>query len=180
VVGAGFMGALILQFLTRLGAAQTIAIEPRASARKLAGRLGADVALDPQEVDPVAAVLAHTGGAGADVVVEATGRQGGLDLATALTRTRGRLVIYGYHQGGPRSVDVQLWNLRGLDVVNAHERADDAYLEGMRAGMAMLEHGKLDMQSLVTHRFSLAETGKAFALAAQCPEGFMKAVIVNA
>ena len=37
-----------------------------------------------------------------------------------LTRVRGRLVVAGYHQDGPRQVDMQLWNWRGLDVINAH------------------------------------------------------------
>ena len=178
LVGAGFMGALLLQFLLRLGAARVIVLDPRASMRSLAARLGADITLDPTDADAVAAVLRHTGGAGADVVVEATGAQAGLDLATSLTRTRGRLIIYGYHQGEARTVEMQLWNLRGLDVVNAHHRDDDEYLAGMRAGLAMLTHGKLDMGALVTHRFSLEETGDAFALAEQRPEGFVKAVVV--
>ncbi len=178
LVGAGFMGALLLQFLVRLGAAQVIVLDPRASMRTLAERLGADVTLDPTASDPLQEILKLTGGAGADVVVEATGAQAGLDLATALTRTRGRLIIYGYHQGDRRTVEMQLWNLRGLDVVNAHHRDDEEYLAGMRAGLAMLAHGKLDMGALVTNRFSLEATGDAFALAEQRPEGFVKAVVV--
>jgi threonine dehydrogenase-like Zn-dependent dehydrogenase len=41
------------------------------------------------------------------VVIEAGGAQETLDIASALTATRGRLVIAGYHQGGPRSVNMQ-------------------------------------------------------------------------
>jgi threonine dehydrogenase-like Zn-dependent dehydrogenase len=178
LVGAGFMGLLALQFLLRLGAARVIVVEPRASARALAGNLGAVPVVDPAKENPVTSVLDATDGVGADVVVEATGGQHGLDLATNLTRTRGRLIIYGYHQGGPRTVEMQLWNLRGLDVVNAHQRSDDDYLTGMRAGLAMLGHGKLDMRQLVTHRYPLEQIGAAFALAEQCPEGFVKAIIV--
>ena len=179
LVGAGFMGALLLQFLLRSGRrAGDRARSTRQHASAWPSDLGADITLDPSDADPVAAVLEHTGGAGADVVVEATGAQAGLDLATALTRTRGRLIIYGYHQGEARTVEMQLWNLRGLDVVNAHHRDDDEYLAGMRAGLAMLTHGKLDMGALVTHRFSLEHTGDAFALAEQRLEGFVKAVVV--
>ena len=179
LVGSGFMGLLLLQFLVRLGAAQVIAIDPRRSACELAARLGADVTVDPAEQSPVHVVRELAGGDGANVVIEATGVQDGLDLAAALTRTRGRLLIYGYHQGGPRSIDLQLWNLRGLDVVNAHERADENYMAGMRAGLAMLRHGKLDMASLVTHRFPLERTGDAFAMATQRPDGFVKAVVLT-
>lgn len=179
LVGAGFMGLLALQFMQRLGAARVIVIEPRASARQLAGKLGGDILVDPLHEDPVAVVLAVTGGLGADVVLKATGAQSGLSLATKLTRTRGQLIIYGYHQGGPRQVDMQLWNLRGLDVVNAQSRSDDEYLDGMRAGLAMLVHGKLDMAPLVTHRFPLDRIAGAFAVAEQCPDGFVKAIIVK-
>src|SRR4029079_5015193 len=71
-----------------------------------------------------------------DVVVEAAGVQETLDLAARLGRVRGRLIVAGYHQDGVRTVDMQLWNWRGLDVVNAHERDPAAYLEGMRQGGA--------------------------------------------
>jgi len=54
-------------------------------------------------------------------VIEAAGQQWPLDLATELTRERGRLIIAGYHQDGPRQINMQLWNWRGLDVINAHE-----------------------------------------------------------
>src|SRR5690606_34552396 len=64
-----------------------------------------------------------------DRVIECAGKQWPLDLAGSLTRERGTLVIAGYHQDGPRQVDMQLWNWRGLDVVNAHERDPVVYLE---------------------------------------------------
>lgn len=177
MVGTGFMGLLLLQLLARCGAARVIAIDPRSSARTLAQQLGADIVIDPGQEDPVEAMWRLTGGAGADVVVEATGNQAGLTLASNLTRTRGRLVIYGYHQGDARTVDMQLWNLRGLDVVNAHQRDDADYLAGMRKGITMLEFGKLRTAPLVTHRFPLEQTGDAFALAAKRPEHFIKAVV---
>jgi threonine dehydrogenase-like Zn-dependent dehydrogenase len=57
-----------------------------------------------------------------DVVVEAAGTQSALDTASRLVATGGRLVLAGFHQDGPRTVDMQSWNWRGIDVVNAHER----------------------------------------------------------
>ena len=177
LVGTGFMGLLLLQLLAQRGAARVIAIDPRSNARTLAQQLGADIVLDPVQEDPMEAIWRLTEGKGADVVIEATGNQAGLTLASHLTRTRGRLVIYGYHQGDARTVEMQLWNLRGLDVVNAHQRDDAEYLAGMRRGITMLKYGKLRMAPLVTHRFLLEQTAEAFALAARCPEHFIKAVV---
>jgi threonine dehydrogenase-like Zn-dependent dehydrogenase len=177
MVGTGFMGLLLLQLLAQCGAARVVAIDLRSSARTLAQQLGADIVIDPVQEDPMEAMLRLTEGKGADVVIEATGNQAGLTLASNLTRTRGRLVIYGYHQGDSRTVDMQLWNLRGLDVVNAHQRDDAEYLAGMRRGIAMLKYGKLRTAPLVTHRFPLEQTAEAFALAAKRPEHFIKAVV---
>ncbi len=73
-----------------------------------------------------------TGGQLCDRVIEVVGEQWPLDLAAELTRERGRLIIAGYHQEGPRQVNMQLWNWRGLDVINAHERDPKVYLEGIR------------------------------------------------
>ena len=79
------------------------------------------------------------------MVIEATGQQRPLDLAAELTRVRGRLVIAGYHQDGPRSVNMQLWNWRGIDVINAHERDPEIYRRGMDEGVRLLAAGGLDL-----------------------------------
>ena len=68
---------------------------------------------------------------GCDVAIEAVGAQWPLDLAAELTAVRGRLVIAGYHQDGPRQVSMQSWNWKGLDVINAHERDPQVYVAGM-------------------------------------------------
>jgi threonine dehydrogenase-like Zn-dependent dehydrogenase len=119
-----------------------------------------------------------TGGVLCDVVVEAAGTQATLDLAGALTRTRGRLVIAGFHQDGPRQVDMQLWNWRGLDVVNAHERDPRVYLEGIRKAVAAVADGRLDPSPLYTHSFGLDELDAAFDISLERPEGFVKALVM--
>ena len=76
-----------------------------------------------------------TDGRWCERVIEAVGLQWPLDLAGELTGERGRLVIAGYHQDGPRQVNMQLWNWRGIDVINAHERDPQRYVDGMRAAV---------------------------------------------
>jgi threonine dehydrogenase-like Zn-dependent dehydrogenase len=114
----------------------------------------------------------------ADVVIEATGYQRPLDLGAELTRVRGRLIVAGYHQDAPRTVNMQLWNWRGLDVINAHERDPEIYRRGMEEGVALLARGALDLAPLITHTFPLAEIGRAFATAEERPEGFIKSVVL--
>lgn len=108
-------------------------------------------------------------------VIECAGTQEALDVASAIVDARGRLVLAGFHQDGPRTVDVQSWNWRGIDVANAHERDAAAVVEAMRAAAALLAAGELDVSRLVTHRFPLDCLDDAFEAARTRPPGFVKA-----
>lgn len=55
----------------------------------------------------------------------------------------GRLIIAGYHQDGPRQVDMQQWNWRGLDVINAHERDPAVAARGLREAMSAVDSGSI-------------------------------------
>ncbi|HZU20381.1 MAG TPA: alcohol dehydrogenase catalytic domain-containing protein [Gaiellaceae bacterium] len=112
-----------------------------------------------------------------DVVVEAAGTQSALDTASRLVATGGTLVIAGFHQDGPRTVDLQSWNWRGLDVVNAHERDPHVVVRGMRSAVALAVAGVLDLRALVTDFLPLAGIADAFELARRRPPGFVKAVV---
>jgi threonine dehydrogenase-like Zn-dependent dehydrogenase len=177
VVGVGFIGAVVVRLARRAGA-RVIALGRRPYALEVARAMGADLTLSFEDTGrAVGEVHAQTGGALCDRVIEATGEQRPLDLAAQLARERGRLVIAGYHQDGPRQVDMQLWNWRGLDVINAHERDPAMYLDGMRGALDAVTSGVLDPQPLYTHRFSLSEVGGAFEALRTRPDGFMKALV---
>jgi threonine dehydrogenase-like Zn-dependent dehydrogenase len=162
VIGVGFLGAVIVQLAAHAGA-RVIGVARRREARDLAQAMGAGDAVDLASAPRVVGELSE--GRLCDVVVEATGAQAPLDLAGELTRIRGRLVIAGYHQGGRRTIDLQLWNWRGLDVINAHERDPHTYLDGMRLAAEAVASGRLDPRRLYTGRFSLDELDDAFAVA---------------
>lgn len=114
-----------------------------------------------------------------DVVIEAVGKQEALNLAANMTSVRGRLVIAGYHQDGSRTVNMQMWNWRGIDVINAHERDPQIYTEGMHKAVQAVEDGRLDPASLYTHCISLEELPQAFDLMKDRPSGFMKALVLH-
>jgi NADPH2:quinone reductase len=113
-----------------------------------------------------------------DVALEAAGAQETLDVAGRLPRTRGRLVIAGYHQDSPRTVNLQLWNWRGLDVVNAHERDAVVYVEGLREAVRAVVCGAVDPARLYTHSFPLERLGDAAEMALARPDGFVKALVI--
>jgi threonine dehydrogenase-like Zn-dependent dehydrogenase len=178
VIGIGFLGALITQLCVRAGAT-VIAISQRAYSLQLARGLGASHALElTDDHDAIVRQVEQlTDGACCARVIELIGLQRPLDLAAKLCAVRGRLVIGGFHQDGPRQVDMFLWNWRGLDVINAHERAPEAYVAGIAAAVEALSSARLDPSSLYTHRVPLARAGEAFELLAARPHGFVKALV---
>lgn len=175
IVGIGFLGTLLTQLAVGTGA-RVFAISRRRSSLQRAEQTGAAAAIKTDHAVEVLRRLTHE--RGCDCVIEAAGTQESLDLATELTAERGRLVIAGYHQDGPRQVNMQLWNWRGLDVINAHERDPNAYLEGMRGAILAIQAGLMDPMPLYTHRFTLDDLPRAFETLADSPEGFVKALIV--
>ncbi|MDR6758659.1 threonine dehydrogenase-like Zn-dependent dehydrogenase [Mycoplana sp. BE70] len=177
IVGIGFLGALLTQLATAAGA-HVIAISRRSSALALAARMGAVACIPMNDhARAIGEVGDRTGGRFCDCVVEAVGKQWPLDLAGELTKERGRLVIAGYHQDGPRQVNMQLWNWRGLDVINAHERDPAVYVRGMREALDAVVAGRLSPLSLYTHTFPLEELDTALDVTRDRPEGFVKALV---
>lgn len=177
IVGCGFMGLIMLQVFRIAGAGLLIAVDTRDSILDLARKLGATHTLNAKSENVRAVVKDLTGGKGIDIGVEGAGIQQTLDLTTDLVRMEGKLEVFGFHQGEPRKVNWGYWNWMAFDIVNGHTRSGNIYVEGMKLGLQLLESGKLDMTSLVTHRFPLREINRAFDVASSKQEGFVKAVI---
>ncbi len=180
IIGIGFLGAILTSLAVDAGA-RVIAISRRSSALDLARRRGADhcLALDDHQAI-VSAVEDFTEGAMCRCVIEAAGQQWPLDLAAELTAVRGRLVIAGYHQDGPRQVNMQLWNWRGLDVINAHERDPAVYRTGLLRAIHAVVAGKIELGGLITHRYTLETLNEGLSMARDRPDGFLKGVVLMA
>lgn len=177
IIGIGFLGALLTQLATAAGA-RVIAISRRPFSLDVARRAGAATCIPMDDHwQIIEEVKQLTDGRMCDRVIEAVGKQWPLDLAAELTRERGRLIIAGYHQDGARQINMQLWNWRGLDVVNAHERDPAEYVRGMREAIEAVVAGRLDPSPLYTHRFPLEKLGDALDATRDRPGGFLKALV---
>jgi len=177
IVGVGFLGALLCRLCAQAGA-RVIAVARRAFAQELARRFGAnDVVSMDDHARIVEQVRELTSGRLCERTIECVGAQWPLDLSGELTAERGRLIIAGFHQDGPRQVNLFLWNWRGLDVINAHERDPKIYLEGMRMAIDAVASGKIDPAPLYTHQFPLERLGDAFEAVRTRPDGFLKALV---
>jgi 2-desacetyl-2-hydroxyethyl bacteriochlorophyllide A dehydrogenase len=178
IVGLGFMGTLFAQFIRLKGPAQIVGIDIRDDAIAAAPRFGVDVATKADGIAPKDRAEKIGDKGGFDVVIEATGTQAGLDLAADLVRQHGFLSILGYHQGGQRTVNMQLWNFKAFEMLNAHERRPAYRMDCMRRGIALAAAGRINLAGLVTHTYPLAKVGDAFAALETKPPRFIKAVVV--
>jgi len=178
IVGIGFLGAILVRLASNAGA-RVIAISRRQASLDLARRMGAAETIPMDDHwQIIERVRELTGGTFCDRVIEAVGKQWPLDLAAELTREAGRLVIAGYHQDGPRQVNMQLWNWRGFDVANAHERDPAVSVRGMREAVEAIERGIIDPADLITHRYPLDRLDDALNATRDRPGNFVKAVVV--
>lgn len=177
VIGIGFIGAAVTRLASEAGAT-VIAISRRESSLALASEMGAQHAIPMHDHwGIIEEVRRLTGGRMCDVVIEAVGKEWPLNLAGDIVAEGGRLVIAGYHQDGPRTLNVGGWNWRGLDIVNAHERDPRVNLRGLQEAVAAAAAGRIDPRPLVTHRFTLDRLGEALDATRDKPDGFVKAWI---
>ncbi|MES2492136.1 MAG: zinc-binding dehydrogenase [Pseudomonadota bacterium] len=180
IIGIGFLGAVLTRLASAAGA-RVIAISRRAESLDLARRYGATETVTMDDHGRIiAAVTAITGEPLCERVIECVGYQWPLDLAGELVGFGGKLVVAGYHQDGPRQVNMQMWNWKGIDVINAHERDPQVNLRGLREAVDAVTRGRLDTAPLYTHRYPLERLGEALDATRDKPQGFVKALVMLA
>lgn len=177
IIGIGFLGALLTQLCKERGAT-VIALSRRDYSLEVAKNCGADYTLpldDHWKI--IEKVKEITNEELCDRVIEATGKEWPLNLSGELLKNYGRLIIAGFHQDGMRSVNIQQWNWKGLDVINAHERDQEKYMEGIREAATAVAAERLRPEALYTHTFPLENIEDAFKCITERPDGFLKALI---
>ena len=152
VIGCGPIGLFAVGIARAAGAGTVIAVEPHPDRLEIARRMGAHVALDPDEDDVEEAVEDVTRGYGADVVCEMSGHPDGVGTALRICRNAGHVQLLGLPEG---AVEVNLARdviFKGLHVYGViGRRMYDTWIE-MRNFLAA---GLLDIDPVITHRLPL-------------------------
>lgn len=177
IVGCGFLGLLLIQLSKSVGA-KVIAISQREFSLETAKSAGADYTVQMDDhYRVIEKVKEITNNNLCERVIEATGKEWPLNLSIELTANRGRFIVGGFHQDGMRSVNVQMLNWRGIDMISAHERNPKQYVIGIKEAILAIETQAMYPFPFFTHLFRFEEIEKAFEYATQQPEGFVKALI---
>ena len=148
VIGCGFMGLLILQGLLHHPLDDLIGLDIVQSRLDLAQQLGVGEVYNTAEVD-LSDLSGELKSRDIDVVVDTSGSQAGLDLATDIVKRGGRINLFGWLKGQTATFDPTKWHLGGFTVVNSApaSKLRDTFAPAIR----LIHKGIIDLKPLVTH-----------------------------
>ncbi|WP_111671041.1 alcohol dehydrogenase catalytic domain-containing protein [Algoriphagus litoralis] len=95
-------------------------------------------------------------------VIECSGKQSTLNLATSLAAPYGKVILAGYHLGGIRQIDLQSCYNKSLDIINAHEVSEENIKKGMIMATAAILEGNLNPFKLLTKVYPFRALEEAF------------------
>ena len=157
-----------------LGAALIIGVDGDANRLTISKQMGADVALDYRECDPVSEVKRLTGG-GADVAIEALGTQQTFESALRSLRPGGTLSSLGVYSGKLQiPYDAFAAGIGDHRIVTT---LCPGGKERMRRLMEVVRTGRVDLTPLLTHSFALDNTIEAYKLFGERADGVLKVAI---
>jgi L-iditol 2-dehydrogenase len=163
VFGAGPIGLLIQQVARVAGATTLYATDRRAHRLDAAAELGAHKTYQADDArSEAAAILSETRGRGVDVAFECAGDNAAVEAACAATKPGGTVVLMGIPADDRTAFTASIARRKGLTIRMAR-RMKPVYPRAI----ALLTQGRVNVRALVTHRFPLAQTAQAFAVAAR-------------
>lgn len=162
ILGAGPIGTLHVKLARLRGASRVIVSEPNAARRAAAFDAGADVVTDPTAGDLRTAILAETRGLGADVVICAIGIPALATQAVGLAAKGGRVSLFaGFSKGETGNLDVNAIHYEELRLTGAFGLSRKDYEDALH----MVADGRIDLRSMITHRYGLDDLDAAFSMA---------------
>ncbi|HZI47958.1 MAG TPA: alcohol dehydrogenase catalytic domain-containing protein [Pyrinomonadaceae bacterium] len=157
-----------------MGAALIIGVDGDANRLAMSKKMGADVVLDYRECDPIAEVQKLTSD-GADVAIEALGTQQTFESALRCLRPGGTLSSLGVYSGKLQiPYDAFAAGIGDHRIVTT---LCPGGKERMRRLMEVVRTRRVDLTSLLTHRFSLENIGEGYKLFAERADGVLKVAI---
>jgi L-iditol 2-dehydrogenase len=161
VFGCGTIGLSVIQVARAAGATQVVATElPDLPHRLKAARSFGATAFEMKRGREVDEVLQVTRGRGVDVAFEAAGDPEAVEAAVAAVKPGGRAILIGIPREDRITFTASAARRKDLTVRVVH-RMKHTYPRAIR----LVESGRVDVRSLVTHHFPLSEVAEAFAVA---------------
>jgi alcohol dehydrogenase len=157
------------------GAALIVGVDSVPERLEMARKFGANVVINHREQDPVAEIRRLTGGRGADVAIEALGRQETFENALRSIRPGGTLSSLGVYSGKLVAPYEAIY--AGLGDQRIVTTLCPGGKERMRRLMEMIAQERVDLTPLLTHHFALDDIEHAFDVFSHQRDGVLKVVL---
>jgi threonine dehydrogenase-like Zn-dependent dehydrogenase len=158
IFGQGPVG-LSATLLARAMGARVVAVDLSAERLALARRHGAEITINPLEVDPVAAIQELTHGEGADATLDCTGNPAARVNTVQAARIWGRACFVG--EGNTTTFDIS------RDIIHKQLTIYGSWTfstHGLAECAQFIADRQVPLQRIITHRFTLDQAGEAFRI----------------
>lgn len=174
VAGTGPAGLAFIMVAKLMGAGKIIALVRDEKSTVRAFKYGATHVVNIKTSnDPEKEVKDITDGKKADVVIEATGAKPMIEMMPNYVKKGGNIILYGI----PADEDEIIFPVKKMIVEEISVHGAVGNTKAWYPLVKMIESGKLDLESLVTHEFSLDDINKAFDLYRNHDKTLIKAII---
>jgi L-iditol 2-dehydrogenase len=171
ILGSGPIGLCVL-LASRAACGCTVYATDLLDERlEMARRCGARWTGNPRQIDVVQAIR-ELEPLGVDFVFECAGQQETLDQAIELLKPGGTVLMIGIPEVDRVSFSIHTLRRQEIRLLNVRRQN-----QCMASAIELVSNRAINLDQLVTHRFSLAETKQAFDLVADYRDGVVKAII---
>jgi alcohol dehydrogenase len=177
VFALGPIGLCAVAGARLMGATTIIGIDTVPTRLAAALKLGADQVIDFASADPVAEIMRRTEGRGVDVAIEALGTQDTFQSALRVLRPGGTLSSLGVYSGD-LTIPADAFT-SGLGDNRIVTSLCPGGKERMRRLMSVIASGRVNLNAMVTHRFTLERIEEAYDLFAHQRDGVLKVAITT-
>jgi L-iditol 2-dehydrogenase len=172
VIGQGAIG-IILGRLAQKAGATVITSDLYPQRLTISKTYGLGSSIDASRADTVKTVRELTEGRGADAVILAVGGNGLIRSAMDAVRPGGRVLLFAQTARGETTIDPAAICVDEKTLLGSYSASVELQKDSVRFVMSR----EMDLQRLISHRFSLASSVEALNLAAHPQPDSMKIVI---
>lgn len=164
IIGTGTIGLIAALWVKSLGVKKIIIAGTSERSLKFANTLGINCAVNASSKSSYEDYLELTNGKGSDVVLECVGKQEAIINAVLYAKKGGRVVLTGNPYGDiifPKDI---YWKIlrNELTICGTWNSSYKSTVNNWKETVNAIGSGSIELQKLITHKYSLSEYVKAF------------------
>jgi L-iditol 2-dehydrogenase len=181
IFGAGTIGILAAQIARGWGADKVILVDVDETKLNFARDLGFTYTVDSKKNDSSEYIYSVTGLKGADMALEAAGVSAALECSLKSVKPFGKIVLMGNPAGKMELSQKGYWEIlrKQLTLKGTWNSSYTDFKNDWQLAVSCMERGILQLEKLITHRFPLSDYGRAFELARQKSEFYVKIMFIT-